>query len=92
MRTTAWTLDEVIALLARHHQRATYGAVAGVVDRPPAFLMGGLPRDHRNSWVVNQETHLPTGYTPEQMDPALFERSEVITIAAALSQWLERPV
>lgn len=34
-------LDEIIDLLNRHKQRATYGAVAAVVDRPPSFLMAG---------------------------------------------------
>ena len=88
---TEWTLDEVIDNLARQHQRATYGAVAGMVGRPATFLMSGLPRNHRNSWVVNQETRLPTGYTPEQQDPALEERREVISAPAALAAWLEPP-
>jgi hypothetical protein len=69
-----YTLDEVLAHLDRHHQRATYGAVGRIVDRPPTFLMGGRPRDRLHSWVVNQETHLPTGYTQEQVHPALTER------------------
>jgi hypothetical protein len=76
---TVYTLDEVLTHLHRHHQRATYGAVVRIVDRPATFLMGGRPRDHLHSWVVNQKTHLPTGYKREQMHPALTERDEVIS-------------
>jgi hypothetical protein len=64
-------LDEILDLLNRHRQRATYGAVGAIVDRPASFLMGGRPRDHRHSWIVNQETELPTGYGPEHMHPEL---------------------
>ena len=34
-RGMTWTLDEVVALLNEHHQRATYGAIAKVVKRSP---------------------------------------------------------
>ncbi len=84
-------LDDVLDLLDRYHQRATYGAVGGVVDRPPAFLMSGLPRNHRHSWVVNAETLLPTGYVDAEMHPALRECAAVISSAAALDEWLHDP-
>lgn len=81
-------LDEIIELLNRHSQRATYGAVGAVVDRPPSFLMGGRPRDHRHSWIVNQETELPTGYTESDMHPALRSNPRVIKTALQLEEWL----
>jgi hypothetical protein len=83
-----FSLNDVVELLDRHHQRATYGAVAGVVDRPTRFLMGGLPRASRYSWVVNGRTCLPTGYTGEQMHSALLERAEVIGSPVMLEEWL----
>jgi hypothetical protein len=84
-------LDDVLDLLARYHQRATYGAVGGVVDRPAAFVMTGLPRDHRHSWVVNADTLLPTGYAQKELHPALCEREHVFKSASEFEQWLRKP-
>ena len=81
-------LDEILDLLNRHHQRATYGAVGAVVNRPATFLMGGRPRDHRHSWIVNQETKLPTGYGPEHMHPNLRSHSKVLKTSQELESWL----
>jgi len=81
-------LDEIIDLLNRHKQRATYGAVAEVVDRPPSFLMGGRPRDHRHSWIVNQETERPTGYDEKDMHPELLSKQHVIKTSQQLEHWL----
>lgn len=82
------TLDDIVSQLASAHQRATYGAVAGLLDRPAAFVMQGAPRNHRYSWVVNAESLMPTGYTSEEMDPRLTESSEVIMTAGDLDAWL----
>ena len=81
-------LDEILNLLNLHRQRATYGAVGAIVDRPPSFLMGGRPRDHRHSWIVNQDTELPTGYGPEHMHPDLRARGEVLNTSQQLEGWL----
>jgi hypothetical protein len=81
-------LDEIVGLLNRHRQRATYGAAAAIVDRPPAFLMGGRPRDHRHSWIVNQETGLPTGYSEADMHPELCSNPNVIKASFQLENWL----
>lgn len=91
MAETSLDLDHVVNILNRFHQRATYGAVGGVVDRPPAFLMSGYPRNHRYSWIVNAESLLPTGYTEEEMHPSLRERELVISSAAELEEWLRNP-
>jgi hypothetical protein len=56
------SLDEIVELLDRHRQRATYGVVADYLGRPPAFLMSGIERAPRYSWVVNRKTLCPTGY------------------------------
>lgn len=82
------SLESIAAALAEGRQRATYGAVAGLLDRPPAYLMQGAPRTPMFSWIVNAETLLPTGYTEEQMAAELTASTEVIRTAAALEQWL----
>ena len=82
-------LDAILDLLSRHHQRATYGAVGALVDRPASFLMGGRPRDHRHSFIVNQETELPTGYGPEHMHPQLRSHSKVLKTSQELQNWLD---
>jgi hypothetical protein len=72
------TLDEVIALLQRHQQRASYGAVAGVVDGRARGLMTGRPKCPGDSWVVAGRTSAkldarkgyPTGYTDDEIDGA----------------------
>jgi hypothetical protein len=81
-------LDEILKALNLRQQRATYGAVAALVDRPPAFLMGGRPRDPYHSWIVNQETGLPTGYEPAEMHPALRSSAEVLRTSQQLEDWL----
>ena len=82
------TLDSILDLLNLHRQRATYGAVAKIVNRPPTFLMSGRTRDQRHSWVVNHRTGLPTGYEPDQIHPQLGETAEVIQTGDDLSRWL----
>jgi len=82
------TLDDIVAILAAQRQRATYGAVAALLDRPAHYVMQGAPRTHFYSWVVNAESHLPTGYTDEEMDPHLLDKAEVIMTEADLVEWL----
>jgi hypothetical protein len=81
-------LEEIIDHLNRHHQRATYTAVAAIVDRPETFLLRGRPRNYRNSWLVEQETGLPTGYEPAQLHPELKSNPDVIATGDALRNWL----
>ena len=84
-------LDQILDLLNRHHQRATYGAVGSIVDRPASFLMGGRPRDQRHSWIVNKETGLPTGYGEEHMHPKLRSKDRVLKTSQELEDWLYAP-
>lgn len=85
------TLDQILELLNRHHQRATYGAVGAVVDRPPFYLMGGRQRIPWHSWVVSKRTGLPTGFEPHQMHTKLTERTRVLRSGAELAEWLRAP-
>lgn len=83
------TFDSILDSLAGQQQRATYGAVAGVLNSAPRTLMSGRPRDPRHSWIVSRRTGEPTGYAPDQMDPALATRLEVLKSPEALRTWLD---
>ena len=83
------TLDEILDALDRGRQRATYGAVAAVLDRTPRTLMKGRDRDQRHSWVVSNNNGQPTGYTPDQIHPSLNERAEILRTKEELTRWLE---
>jgi hypothetical protein len=88
---SAHTLDSILDDLDRYHQRATYGAVAGVVDSSPRSLMTGRDRDPRSSWIVRRETGEPTGYTVEQKHSALGEREKILSSPDELRVWLSDP-
>ena len=83
-----WTLDMIIEILEENTQRATYGAVAGVVGGHPRNVMSHLPRTPRNSWVVAKANGRPSGYLPHEMHPQLFSTSYVITDGDELWSWL----
>ena len=85
-----WSLEDIVDLLDRQQQRATYGAVAGVLGRPATFLMSGIPRSPRYSWIVNEKTLKPTGYTPEDTHPALERKKFVLLNQSELQAWLQR--
>jgi len=88
---TEHTVDSILDQLDTFHQRATYGAVAGVVDSSPRSLMIGRERDQRSSWIVSRQSGSPTGYTPEQTHPELTERDHVLTTPEELRAWLSQP-
>ena len=86
-----FTLDSILEKLELYRQRVTYEAVAGVVSSTARSVMAGRPRTARNSWVVSKESHLPTGYSPEERHPDLASGKEVIEKAHDLKQWLRKP-
>jgi hypothetical protein len=86
-----FTLDSIIEQLDTYHQRATYGAVAALVNTSPRTLMSGRDRDPRSSWVVSRQTGQPTGYAPEQMHGSLTERENVLNTPESLRRWLDDP-
>jgi hypothetical protein len=88
---TDYTIDSILDQLDRFHQRATYGAVAAVVDSSPRSLMTGRARDQRSSWIVSRQTGKPTGYEPDQTHPDIAEREGVLDTAEALRSWLANP-
>jgi predicted RNase H-like nuclease len=65
-----WTLPSIVAQLDKHRQRASYGAVAGLLGVLPRGLMNGRPKRPEYSWVVastGSKRGWPTGYTEHQI-------------------------
>jgi hypothetical protein len=85
------TIDSILEQLDTFHQRATYGAVAGVLNASPRNLMSGRSRGQRDSWIVAHGTGLPTGYSPDQVHPEIGSREQILSTAKDLSTWLESP-
>lgn len=84
----ALILADITERLERHRQRATYGAIAGLLGLQPRWLMRGCDRSHRNSWVVNRVTGMPTHYTAPDCHPELEANSRVIVDVDELRIWL----
>ena len=91
MADAAYTLDQILDLLDRFHQRATYEAVAELIDKPPHYLRNGRPRDPRNSWIVDRDTWLPTGYFKDQIHRDIISRERILSSAKQLESWLREP-
>lgn len=89
--TASYTIDSIVDQLDRFHQRATYGAVASVVNRSPRNLMDKRSRGPRDSWVVSRQSGMPTGYEPEQMHPEIQARETILSTREALESWLANP-
>jgi hypothetical protein len=87
----AHTLESILDQLDQFHQRATYGAVAGVVDSSPRSLMSGRERDPHSSWVVARNSGHPTGYADDQKHECLTERQRIIESPDDLRKWLANP-
>lgn len=89
--TAAQTIDSIVEQLDRFHQRATYGAVASVVNRAPRNLMDKRSRGSRDSWVVSRKDGMPSGYAPEQVHPQIKSREVVLSTGEELEAWLANP-
>ena len=81
-------LDDIIAALNQHQQRATYSAVAAVVGQTPRLLMRGKPREAANSWIVSKTTGRPTGYADTDVHPQLTANAAVLRTREELTAWL----
>lgn len=89
--TASYSIDSIVEQLDRFHQRATYGAVAAVVNRSPRNLMDKRSRCVRDSWVVSHKEGLPTGYEPDQMHADIKSRETVLATREVLEAWLANP-
>ena len=87
----SYSIDSIVDQLDHFRQRATYGAVAGVLKLSPRNLMSGRSRNQRDSWIVSRNDGMPTGYEPDQMHPEIKSREQILTSAEELGNWLESP-
>lgn len=78
----------IIAILERHSQRATYGAVGDYVGLPARSVMQGEPKNGRNAWVVAKKTGRPSGYPDEILPASLDANPMIIGTAVDLETWL----
>ena len=83
------SLGIILRELRAAQQRATYGAVAGLVGRLPRSVMQGLPKNAANSWVVLSDSGEPSGYHAAQLDPGLHRNPHVIRDVDELRGWLD---
>ncbi len=83
------TLDDILDALGRQHQRATFGAVAGVLGSDPQSLFKGYVRSPKTAWVVNKQTGLPTGTKESEYPPGLLQNERVIDSPQDLRAWLQ---
>jgi hypothetical protein len=89
-------LDDIVTKLNERKQRATYGAVAGILGVLPRGLMAGRQRNHKYSWVVaatRSRRGWPTGYTDELIHPDCLRQirdrlDNLIEDSASLRRWL----
>ncbi len=91
-------LEGIVTKLDARKQRATYGAVAGIVGGLARGLMNGRPKNHKYSWVVaktGQRRGWPTGYEKHQIHPdclwQIYNGPEnIIEDPEELITWLKR--
>jgi hypothetical protein len=81
-------LSSLLANLHKHGQRATYGAVAGVVGGAPRSVMHGQLKAPENCWVVAKKDGKPTGYSLDEYDRRLLSSPKPIETPQALIEWL----
>ena len=89
--TTTHTIDTIVDQLDRFRQRATYGAIAAVVNRSPRNLMDKRTRSPRDSWVVSRKDGMPSQYPPDQVHPEIKARDSILSTGSELESWLANP-
>ena len=88
----SFSVPLICETLERFHQRATYGAVAGLVGQPAQSVMQPYRRSWRYSWVVNSDTGQPSRYHDLQKHPKLLERDRILSTGDELASWLANPI
>ena len=81
-------LSVVIAKLAKHSQRATYGAVGETVKLSAQSVMHGQIKSSLNSWVVSKRTGLPSQYSTSECAPGLTAGPKPIDTGKELKEWM----
>jgi hypothetical protein len=84
----SYDLEYIVDTLNKYRQKATYGAVAGVLGRLPIGLMNGRQKCHKDSWIVSASTGFPTGYEKEYLHPDWNSKKIIIKSYDKLLEWL----
>ena len=83
-------IREILGYCNQVKVRVTYGAVADILGIRPQSVGEYLGNKRPEaSWIVNNRTKAPTGYSKEQMHEYLFKNSRVICDAQELRQELK---
>ena len=83
-------VSTALDVLAKHKQRATYGAIAGRAGVIARNVMKDHDRDHRHAWIVGAKTGQPGGEhypTPPDFPTG---RSGVITKPKELESFISK--
>ncbi|PML55061.1 hypothetical protein [Vibrio lentus] len=86
MNTKQELVIAILDYLNELEVRATYGAVAevlGVLPRSVGQQFLGEKRPYA-SWVVREDTGLPTDYLEEQLHPKILSKKSIIKSGAVL--------
>jgi len=84
----AFDVEWIATLLDKHHQRATYGAVAKYLSQPHRSLMTEFPKQPLFSWIVSAETGEPTNYPARAIHPDLHENGLILSTEEELREWI----
>jgi len=82
-------IEHLIDQLNKYGQRATYGAVGGLVGLPARSVMHGKPKTIRTSWEVAKKNWKPSGFDIDQQDPRLTLSPAPLSTPEALVSWLK---
>ncbi|WP_412063522.1 hypothetical protein [Rubrivirga sp. IMCC45206] len=77
------SLTDILYALQESRQRATYGAVAGVLNAVPR-----RPKDPLHSWVVSAKNGRPSGYPVDAVHADLEAHEQILTTPEDLEAWL----
>lgn len=84
-------VNEILRSLNAERIRATYGAVGDLIGIPAISVSQYLgERRPKASWVVNDDTGQPTGYTSDEMHPDLRRTANIIRSGDALDALLQQ--
>jgi len=88
-----YTIEQILDALNQHKVRATYSAVASLLDTHPRMLAGRYlgNRQPYASWVVSKATGMPTDYSDQNCHPDLQVNSAVIDDAEELIRLIGTP-
>ncbi|MCF6451584.1 hypothetical protein L1076_08255 [Vibrio sp. MMG022] len=84
-----YSLEEILHYLNDNHFRASNKAVAEILGVSVWSLIYKLDKCHpAGSWLVDDKTGLPVGYSSKNYHPHLFQRRVILSSVSVLRQHL----